>query len=108
MKLTAEPFERIRSGSKTIEVRLFDEKRRLVNVGDEIEFTKISDQPERIKVKVTGLLRYATFADLFADFAPESFGAMRKEDLANVYEFYTKEQEAEFGVLGIKVKLISS
>ena len=38
MNLNNEPFELIKSGSKTIELRLNDEKRRLLNVGDEILF----------------------------------------------------------------------
>jgi ASC-1-like (ASCH) protein len=36
MKLTTEPFDKIKSGSKIIEVRLFDEKRKDINLGDEI------------------------------------------------------------------------
>lgn len=38
MKLKAEPFEKIVSGGETVEFRLFDEKRRRLNLGDEIIF----------------------------------------------------------------------
>ena len=38
MKLNRDPFEKIKSGSKTIEMRLFDEKRQRISVGDFIEF----------------------------------------------------------------------
>ncbi|MBQ0126139.1 MAG: DUF402 domain-containing protein, partial [Clostridiales bacterium] len=38
MNLQKEPFESIKSGEKTVEVRLYDEKRRAVHVGDEIDF----------------------------------------------------------------------
>lgn len=38
MRLNAEPFEKISSGAKTIELLLYDEKRRVIKVGDEIEF----------------------------------------------------------------------
>ena len=40
MNLNPEPFEMIRNGQKTIELRLNDEKRRMINVGDMIEFTQ--------------------------------------------------------------------
>lgn len=40
MKLSQEPFDKIASGEKIIESRLFDEKRRLIKVGDEIEFSQ--------------------------------------------------------------------
>ena len=40
MKLNKSPFERIKNGTKTIEFRLFDEKRQQIKVGDKIEFSK--------------------------------------------------------------------
>ncbi len=39
MKLAIVPFEKIASGAKNIESRLYDEKRRQINPGDQIEFT---------------------------------------------------------------------
>ena len=39
MKLNESPFERIKNGTKTIEFRLYDEKRQQVKVGDQIEFS---------------------------------------------------------------------
>ncbi|MBQ0010138.1 MAG: ASCH domain-containing protein, partial [Ruminococcus sp.] len=42
MKLQPEPFAMIRSGKKTIELRLYDEKRQQIEVGDTIEFTDIA------------------------------------------------------------------
>lgn len=38
MKLLEDPFEQIKSGAKTVEIRLFDEKRKVLRVGDIIEF----------------------------------------------------------------------
>ena len=38
MRLAPSPFEMIEAGTKTIELRLFDEKRRNLHVGDVIEF----------------------------------------------------------------------
>lgn len=40
MNLNPEPFGMILSGQKTIELRLNDEKRKLIKVGDRIEFTQ--------------------------------------------------------------------
>lgn len=39
MKLNDNPFAAIEKGEKTIELRLYDEKRKKINVGDEIEFS---------------------------------------------------------------------
>ena len=41
MKLNKEPFEKIRDGKKTIELRLNDEKRQRVRVGDSIVFRSL-------------------------------------------------------------------
>ena len=38
MKLNNGPFERIKNGTKTIELRLNDEKRQLLKIKDLIEF----------------------------------------------------------------------
>ena len=45
MNLAPSPFEMIKSGAKTIELRLYDEKRRAVKVGDTIEFTNTESFP---------------------------------------------------------------
>lgn len=39
MKLRPQPFNMIRSGQKTFELRLYDEKRQKLQIGDEIEFS---------------------------------------------------------------------
>ena len=38
MNLNDTPYNMIKSGRKTIELRLYDEKRRMISIGDEIEF----------------------------------------------------------------------
>ena len=50
MKLKEDPFERMKNGTKTIEFRLYDEKRRKIKVGDEIEFFKLPKLQERISI----------------------------------------------------------
>ena len=43
MKLNNKPFEKIKKGTKTIELRLNDEKRQLLKVNDYIEFNNITN-----------------------------------------------------------------
>ena len=52
MKLDPQPFESIKSGEKTIELRLFDEKRQLINVGDTIVFTDTQNESNVIYTRV--------------------------------------------------------
>jgi len=108
MGLQSEPFEKIRSGKKTIELRLFDEKRKTIQLGDIIEFQKQPEEQETIRTEVMALLRYQTFAELFDDFPIESFGGTDKVSLLeDVHRFYALEREQKETVLGIKIKLLA-
>ncbi len=109
MKLQPEYYNFILNGTKRIELRLFDEKRQQIKIGDTIIFLKEPTLKENIKVKVIGLLRYNTFKDLFNDFDISilSDKKMTKNELLNVLEqFYTKEKQKQYGVLGIRIELI--
>ena len=64
---------------------------------------------EKFKAKVVGLLRYNSFANLFEDFDISILAdnSMTKQELLEVLgEFYSEEKQAEFGVIGIRIKLI--
>ena len=74
MKLKNSPFNMIESGKKTIELRLYDEKRRKINIGDSIIFTNLSYENERLAVTVKALYRYASFRDLFEEIPLEKCG----------------------------------
>ena len=68
MKLNESPFERIKNGTKTIEFRLYDEKRKKIKIGDKIEFSKLPDLQEKILVDVLDIYRDKTFENLFKKF----------------------------------------
>jgi ASC-1-like (ASCH) protein len=106
LKLATQPFEAIRSGMKTIESRLFDEKRQTIQPGDEIIFTNRENPSETLTVRVVGLLRYASFKDLFSNYDPQKFGGETIEGLlVQVREFYPEDEELEYGVVGIQLQL---
>jgi len=46
MKLQPKPFAKIKEGTKTLELRLNDEKRQSITVGDTIIFSLMSSQEE--------------------------------------------------------------
>lgn len=106
MNLNNEPFELIKSGSKTIELRLNDEKRRLLNVGDEILFNNRSNN-EKLLTTIVDLHRYDSFKSLYKDFDKVSLGYKEDEisDLRDMNEYYSKEDEERYGVVGIELKL---
>lgn len=103
MKLNESPFERIKNGTKTIEFRLFDEKRQLVKVGDKIEFSKLPDLNEKILVDVLKLYQERTFKELFDKLGDND--EIAKKNAESMYTIYSPEEEAKYGVLGIKIKI---
>ena len=78
-------------------------------MGDKIKFLKEPDLNESFEAQVIGLLRYNSFEDMFKDYDISilSDKSMTKEELISVLEqFYTKEKQEKYGVLGIRIELI--
>ena len=103
MKLNESPFERIKNGTKTIEFRLYDEKRQQIKVGDKIEFSKLPDLQEKLLVDIIDLYREDTFEYLFRKLYLDEEEIIRKTK--SMYQYYSPEKEKEYGVLGIKIKI---
>ena len=109
MKLHPKYYNFILNGTKRIEIRLFDEKRKQIKIDDTIKFSKAPDLNESFNAKVTGLLRYNSFENMFKDFDISilSDKSMTKEELITVLEqFYPKEKQEQYGVLGIRIELL--
>lgn len=103
MKLNQSPFERIKNGTKTIEFRLYDEKRQQIRVGDKIEFSKLTNLQEKLLVDVVELYRENTFENLFRKLYTNEEEIMTKTKA--MYNIYSPEKEQQYGVLGIKIKI---
>ena len=106
MKLQESPFERIKNGTKTVEFRLYDEKRRKIKIGDQIEFSKLPDLQETILVDVLDLYREDTFENLFKKLFTDEDEI--KKETKSMYQYYSPDEEKQYGVVGIKIPLISS
>ena len=109
MKLQPKYYNFILNGTKRIEIRLYDEKRQQIKIGDTIKFLKEPELNESFNTKVIGLLRYKSFKEMFRDFdiSVLSDKSMTKEELIGVLEqFYTKKKKKKYGVLGIRIELI--
>lgn len=78
MNLNNRPFKSIKEGTKTIELRLNDEKRSLLKVGDEIEFTN-RDTNEKLSVDIINLHKYPSFKELYKHFNKIELGYAEDE-----------------------------
>ena len=106
MKLRPEPFEKIRRREKTIELRLFDEKRQQIKVGDRIVFTN-TESGKELWVTVVKLHRFDTFAQLYealplmqCGYTAEDVDSASPKDM-EVY--YSVEEQEKYGVVGIEL-----
>lgn len=107
MRLHDAPFKLIQAGTKTIELRLYDEKRQQIQVGDEIEFTSRTTGEKQL-TKVIAMHIYSSFADLYRDYDKVSLGYGKDEEAKpeDMEEYYSKEEQEKYGVVGIEIQLI--
>jgi len=109
MSLRPGPFSMIADGRKRYELRLNDEKRRAICVGDTITFTCTADE-RTVQVRVTGLHPYADFARLYSALPLTECGYNAENvataDPKDMEKYYPPEKQYEHGVLAIEVERI--
>ena len=108
MKLQASPFEKIKNGTKNIELRLYDEKRQSINVGDDIVFTNAVNG-ERICATVKKLHIFKSFDELYKSLPLLQCGYTTDDvDTAHpsdMEQYYSAEEQRKYGVVGIELFL---
>ena len=109
MNLASEPFEQIKSGAKTIELRLYDEKRQAVSVGDTIIFTNLADNSQ-ITARVLKLHIFNDFKELYDHLPLSKCGYAGHElDTASpddMLAYYPTEKQKKYKAVGIEIELI--
>ena len=106
MKLNSVPFEMIKSGEKTIELRLFDEKRQQLKAGDKIVFTNTTTG-ETLNTTVVKLHRFDSFKELYKSlpllkcgYTTENVDNAKPSDME---QYYSVEEQNKYGVVGIEI-----
>lgn len=114
MRMNARPFGKIKAGLKTIELRLNDEKRQRIMPGDTLVLTS-RDTGETLLVEVVARLHYRNFHELvFAGYDPVSMGY--DDEFAEAFahgdhgmdEHYSAEEQAQYGALGLVLKVVQA
>lgn len=110
-EINPSPFAMIENREKTIELRLNDEKRRLINVGDEITFINTEDNRKTLKTEIVNIYKFKSFEELYAVLPLLKCG-YTKEDVKtaspeDMLAYYSAKQQEKYGVLGIEIKVIS-
>ena len=107
MNLHPGPFALIKNGQKDVEMRLYDERRKVIKVGDIIEFTN-NETLEKFSCEVLNLQQFATFVELYNHYPKERLGYRFDEsaDPKDMEQYYSKYRIMKYGVLAIEIKLI--
>ena len=107
MKLQAIYFNKMKNSQKIYEIRLNDEKRRLIDIGDVIIFKKEPDLTETLQTIVKDLVYFKSFREMVDTLPLEKIGFenMSKNEVESIYySFYSIENELKYGVIAIKVE----
>ena len=106
MKLQPSPFEKIKNGTKTIGLRLYDEKRQQLREGDIIVFTN-TVSGEKIRATVKKLHRFDSFAALYRTLPLPQCGYTAEDvaaaDPSDMGQYYSAEEQKKYGVVGIEL-----
>lgn len=108
LKLKDSPFNSVATGQKTIEMRLYDDKRKLIKKGDIIYFIHADDYARTLKVVVENVFIFSNFDELYSNFSPRVLG-YKEDEVANpndMMKYYSKADINKYGVCGIQIKLI--
>lgn len=110
MKLHPGPFAKIKDGSKTIELRLYDEKRKRISVGDTIRFVSTESAADEAVVLVRNLFIFASFDELYKHLPLTECGYTADDvhtaSPSDMEMYYSVEKQRQYGVVGIQIALL--
>lgn len=104
MRLHPEPFEKIKNGTKIIEMRLFDEKRQKIQIGDKIEFENRANG-DKVSAIVMALYRFSSFEELYRALNKRDLGYADDEEAKpeDMSRYYSEDDIRNYGVVGIEI-----
>jgi uncharacterized protein with HEPN domain len=106
MRLDLEAFDLIETRAKTVEMRLNDEKRKKLNIGDLIVFKNLGNKKELI-VEIIDLKPFHSFDELYAKY-PKKLLGYKENEIANpidMHKYYSDTEIKKYGVLAIEIRL---
>ena len=97
----------IANGQKDIEMRLYDDKRKAIKIGDIIQFENVENQ-EKLEVVVLNLYIFDNFEELYQRFDKTRLGYLKHEQAfaKDMEQYYSKEAILKNKVIGIHIKVL--
>lgn len=111
MNVDGQWFDKIANGSKTIELRLNDERRRNIKTGEYIVLNNLDENAnlKRCVVQVTALYTFNNFATLYntLDMTKCGYASTEYPSANDMLVYYSAEHQAEWGVVGIEFNVLA-
>ena len=107
--LDSDVFHIVEDGSKDVEVRVNDQKRRQLKVGDTLLFLKRPDDDEEIKAVVDKLVLFSNFEEVIDAYDMGRIylkDTSREDYLQLMSRFYSREEVENNGVVAIEFHTI--
>ena len=105
MNLVDWAFNELKNGNKTIEVRLNDEKRQKLKIGELIVFNNI-ETGELLKTQIINKHLFKNFKEFFETFNSQQLGIKAEDNYLIMNKFYSQEQQEKYQALAIELKLV--
>ncbi len=98
------PFQWILKGTKRVEGRINDSKRKSICVDDYL-IVKNRENKQQVLVRVIAKREYASFEELASKEALSKLGSVKTKQgyLDEVFKYYTKDEENKSGVVAIEI-----
>ncbi|HEO6712569.1 TPA: RNA-binding protein [Streptococcus agalactiae] len=100
----------MKSGQKIIELRLYDERRQTITIGDYIVFYLLNDKRKKLTTEVACLHIFDDFSQLYESldllkcgYTLDDIETARPEEMER---YYPPEQIRKYGALGIELRLL--
>ena len=101
-------FDIVLNKDKDVEIRVNDEKRRKLSIGDTLVFLNRANEQEQLKATITNLVYFNNFLEVtdYYDMKRIYLEDTTKENYINLMkQFYNDEEVNKYGVVAIEFKL---
>jgi ASC-1-like (ASCH) protein len=109
MKVKPEYFEKIKSGKKIYEIRLLDDKRKMLKVGDTVLLKKEPELFDGIVIRISEIKHFNTFLEMAQRLSIKDIGFEGKTaaEVNDIYHtIYSVEDEVKYGVVALKMEVL--
>lgn len=98
-------FNMVKSGEKIYELRVHDEKRQNINVGDDYVFGLEPERNQMVRKKIKNKLLFKNFSEASDKLDFKKVGFSSREEMKIVYNaIYSKEEQEKFGVVAFELE----